>query len=122
MPSLPLDRLVFCWMEDAPSFVERRRLPGGRPAHGSQDPDQTRSKAWIPFATKNDGKEPHPPSKKTWNPADGAAVSTSLAMLVMGMAPVVTMGLPALSQSLCRYSMHLWNVASGIRPGIHPSQ
>ena len=64
-------------MEDAPSFVERRQLPGGRVARGSQDQGQTRSKVWIPFTAKNDGKESHAPSENTWNPVDGATVSTS---------------------------------------------
>src|SRR4026209_1318792 len=51
-----------------------------------------------------------------------SATSRFLSMLVIGIAPVVTMGRPASLHCSSRYLTILLNVAVGIRPGIQPSQ
>ena len=51
-----------------------------------------------------------------------SATSLFLSMLVIGIAPVVTMGRPASLHCSSRYFTILLKVAVGMRPGIHPSQ
>src|SRR5258706_4235700 len=51
-----------------------------------------------------------------------SATSRFLSMLVIGIAPVVTMGRPASLHCSSRYLTILLKVAVGIRPGIQPSQ
>src|SRR5262245_40361983 len=51
-----------------------------------------------------------------------SATSLFLSMLVMGIAPVVTIGRPASLHCSSRYLTILLNVAVGMRPGIQPSQ
>src|SRR5215467_7368238 len=51
-----------------------------------------------------------------------SAASLSFSMLVMGIAPVVTIGLPLALHCSSRYLTILLNVAVGMRPGIQPSQ
>src|SRR6185295_8305198 len=50
------------------------------------------------------------------------ATSRFLSMLVIGMAPVVTIGRPLALHCSSRYLTILLNVAVGMRPGIQPSQ
>src|SRR5258705_1827573 len=50
-----------------------------------------------------------------------SATSRFLSMLVIGIAPVVTMGRPASLHCSSRYLTILLNVAVGMRPGIQPS-
>src|SRR5580765_9087946 len=51
-----------------------------------------------------------------------SATSRFLSILVIGIAPVVTMGRPASLHCSSRYLTILLNVAVGMRPGIQPSQ
>src|ERR1051325_10998593 len=51
-----------------------------------------------------------------------SATSRFLSMLVIGIAPVVTIGRPASLHCSSRYLTILLKVAVGIRPGIQPSQ
>src|SRR5690349_556293 len=51
-----------------------------------------------------------------------SATSRFLSMLVIGIAPVVTIGRPASLHCSSRYLTILLNVAVGMRPGIQPSQ